>query len=165
MRSNAVGLTARITAEFLLGKIRISSRQGEPEYLMTLRALCLQLKKSLGDEAYEGFSEDLKPVFHALADTIFDALTDTKREATVEALKALPVPQRASVEVLVNRLTGKSQDNHRWEPGLYRLRMMLIQMEELSISGLSLDEIREGYHDLVHGVIDELWNHRATLVT
>lgn len=163
--TSSIGLTAKITAEMLLGKIRLSSRQREPSYLMGIRGLALQLKKSLGDEAYEGFSDNLKPVFHVMADAIFDEVTDIKRTETVEALKDLPIPQRLFVEAIVNRLTGKTDEHHRWDDDLHRLRMSLRQMADLSISGITLLEIREGYNELLHSIIDELWKHRATLVS
>ncbi|MEK9157786.1 MAG: hypothetical protein AAB638_01220 [Patescibacteria group bacterium] len=166
MEDRGMKVSARITAEMLLGKIRINHRQSEPGYLMPLRQFAMQIKKGLGEEEIKVLSEDLLPVAHAVVDLLFDAVTDSNRPATIEAVKKLSIPHRTTVETLVNMMTGKmTTPPGRWLDELWRTKQSLRQMTDLSISGLTLEEIREGYNPFVHAVVDELWKHRDTLVS
>lgn len=161
---NTLKLSAKIAAELFLGKIRLNPRQGEPAYLPRLKQLALQLKKTLGAEGYNELAEDLRPVAHAFADALFDELTETRRDETKQALLRLSVPHRMAVETLVATVTGKKDERKRWPDDIWDIKQNLRLMTDLSITGVTLAEIREGYDPLIHAIIDELWENRAMLL-
>jgi len=165
MSTHTIGLTAKIAAEIFLGKIRLNPRQGEPSYLQDVRRVMLQLKKSLGNTNLVEFTEELRPTIHVIADLLFDEVTEIKRPETVADLKCLSVPQRVTTESLVARLTGKTDERGRWDDTLWRVHQSLRQMTELSVSDVTLADIRTGYHDLVHAIVDKIWDNRNTFVS
>ncbi len=157
-------VTSRVIAEMLLGKIRFGGMR-EPEYLQQLREAMLVLKKRIGDD-FDKLQEDLLPVIHVIVDMVFDAATGTAgREQTLSKLRQLSVPNRVMVEQMVAQLTGKMHADQKWNHGLWNLKTRLERIANLSISGVTLTEIREGYDTLVHEVVDELYKNRATLTS
>ncbi|MEI7720228.1 MAG: hypothetical protein WCI89_03410 [bacterium] len=162
-----VSLLSTIAAEVLLGKIRLSSHQGEPNYLQPVRNVLMQIKRKLGQEGFTTLSEDIRPAVHALADLIFDEVTGVSpRDKTVEKLKALPVPHRLFVENIANGLTGKlSQRNDRWMDELWSLKGYIERVCATSVSDISPEEIREGFDDMLHGIVDNFCDRRTALTS
>lgn len=157
-------VTARIAAEMILGKIRLGHNQPEPTYLTSLRMNLGQMKRIVGDD-FDPWLEENKKLFHVMIDLIFDKLADIERPETIEGLKSLPIPQRTSVELIASKLCGGEGPHHRWQSDLWATRQSLGNIVATSISGLTKKDIREGYHELVHAIIDELWAQRSALTS
>lgn len=159
-------LSATLLAELVLGKVRIGPHSVEPPYLQSIRTILMQYKKSLGTENYDKFIDEFKPALHALAAMLFDEVTGVHLDDTVTRVKALPVPHRVAVEAIAAGMTGKGGDRReRWDNDLYDFKRTLQQVCTLSISNITLEDIRAGYDELLHAVVDKLYEHRKTLVS
>jgi hypothetical protein len=166
MTATATSLSAKITAEVILGKIRLHPTQDEPEYLPGVRLAMMQLKKSIGPEAFDEITGQWQNGIHALVDLLFDRVCGITRPATVEALKKLPMTQRMPMEALAASLTGQLKERgDRWNDVLYRVHKRILTLTALSVSGITPDDFREGYHEFVHEVVDEIWKNRHMLVS
>lgn len=165
--AKSVSLLSTIAAEVILGKIRLNPHMGEPRYLQPVRLVLMQFKRALGQEGYATLTEELRPAVHALADLVFDEVTNTSpRQKTIEKLKALPVPQRLIVENLASGLTGKlNPRNDRWMDELWETKRYIERVCTLSISNITPEEIREGFDDMVHDLVDAFYDRRATLTS
>ncbi|MBM3272080.1 hypothetical protein FJY94_02230 [Candidatus Kaiserbacteria bacterium] len=152
-----------VAAEILLGKIRLRHMR-EPSYLPRLREIAMQFKKSLGAEAYNGLIQSGRPAVHACVDALFDAVTGVRREQTMERLKTLDPVYRTMVERAVASATGKGDREGRWSDELWRTKQELKRICDLSISGLTLAEVRDGLDEFVHATIDRLYDNIVTLV-
>jgi hypothetical protein len=162
--SKLANVSARITAEVLLGKIRFPHGGSEPPYLFRLREIFKRFEKSVGREDLESAIPEVREMMHALADALFDTVTGIKSEETTERLKRLTVPMRSSVEIAVANATGKLTKHERWVEELWHLRKMLDQIVALSISGLTMEDLRQGYDEFVHKVVDNLCDNWKTIV-
>lgn len=162
--SKLANVSARITAEVLLGKIRFPHGGGEPPYLFRLREIFKRFEKSVGRDDLESAIPEVREMMHALADTLFDAVTGVKSEETMARLKKLSVPCRTSVEMVVSSATGKMPRQERWNDELWRLRKMLDQIVALSVSGLTMEDLRQGYDEVVHKVVDNLCDNWKVIV-
>lgn len=159
-------LSAKIAAEVILGKIRFDHFQSEPPYLLPIRKIMLQFKKALGAEEFDKLVNDLRPALHALAAMLFDEVTGVHKTDTTERIKKLPVQHKVIVEAMVAELTGRSADRReRWDNDLYDLKRGVHQICTLSISDITPEEIRTGYDQFVHDVVDALYEQRKTLVS
>ncbi|MBI5004477.1 hypothetical protein HZC00_05290 [Candidatus Kaiserbacteria bacterium] len=159
----AIDVAAKISAEMLLGKIRLR-HMGEPRYLVRLREIAMQFKKSVGETAFKELVDSGRPSVHALVAALFDAVTDTHRPATVHLLKGLHPMHRALVERTIMRATGKADREDRWPNELWSVKQNLKSICDQSISGLTLEEIREGYDPLIHAIVDHVYDRIDTLV-
>lgn len=162
-----MGLSATLAAEMILGKIRITHHHPEPPYLQPVRNILLQYRKAVGAEDFDKFTDELKPTMHALAAMLFDEVTGVRLPSTAEKVKALSVPHKMAIEVLVANMTGKTGGHRtgRWEDGLYTIKCALQQICALSISNITLEDVRNGYDPFLHALVDELYEHRKTLVS
>lgn len=164
--TNSVSLMAKIAAEVALGKIRLNPYQGEPQYLQPVRLVMMQFKKAIGVDGFAALSEELRPAVHAFADLIFDEVAGVSpREKTIEKLKALPMPERLAVENMAAKLTGKLDPrDHHWMDELWEAKRYVERVATLSISGITTEDIREGFDPVVHKLVDAIYDRRATLV-
>lgn len=162
--SQLATVSARITAEVLLGKIRFPRGGGEPPYLFRLREIFKRFEKSVGRDNLESAIPEVREMMHALADTLFDAVTGIKSEETLTRLKKLSVPCRTSVEMVVSSATGKLPRQERWNDELFHLRKTLDQIVALSVSGLTMEDLRQGYDEVVHKVVDNLCDNWKVIV-
>ena len=162
--SQLTQVSARITAEVLLGKIRFPHGGGEPPYLFRLREIFRRFEKSVGRDNLENAMPEVREMMHTLADALFDAVTGVKSEETTTRLKKLGVPMRASVEMVVSSATGKMPRQERWNDELWHLRKTLEQIVALSISGLTMEDLRQGYDEVVHKVVDNLCDNWKVIV-
>lgn len=160
----ATDIAAKIIAEMLLGKIRLKPSMGEPKYILRLREIAMQFKKSVGETAFKELVDSGRPAAHALVAALFDAVTDMKRQATVQGLKALHPIHRTLVEQVVRHATGRDNQQNRWDCDLWHLRQYLKSICDQSLSNLTLEEIREGYDSLVHAIVDHVYDRIDTLV-
>lgn len=160
-----VSLLSTIAAEVILGKIRLSPHQGEPHYLQPVRNVLTQIRRKLGQAGFATLSDDIRPAVHALADLVFDEVAGVSpRERSIEKLKALPVPHRLFVENIANGLTGKlSQRNDRWMDELWSLKGYIERVCATSVSDISPEDIREGFDDMLHGIVDNFYDRRTAL--
>ncbi len=166
-------MMAKLLGEVFVGKIRIGHRSSEPYFLTGVRHVMLQIKKSVGDEGFEQLATATTPALHALADLVFDRLTDVSgRQLTMSKLRALHVPQRLWVENVANALTGinvmtgyEDKGRGRWMDELWDIRKRLHLMSELSVTGISLAEIRESFDGFVHELVDWLVENRKMFVS
>lgn len=160
---NLTKIQAAIVAEIVTGKIRLN--KAEPSYLFGLRQRLLQVKKAIGDEAFDVFmTEAGRPAVHALADIVFDRLTEVNRSETTEKLKTLSMPLRMMVEAWTQDATGM-KEGARWNAGLWKFKSQLRTMADLSISGITLADFREGYDEFIHAVVDEVFDRRMQFVS
>lgn len=157
-------VSARIAAEILLGKIRFFHGGGEPPYLFRLREIFKRFEKAVGRTSLESAMPEVREMMHALADALFDAVTGVKSEETMTRLKKLAVPMRSTVELAANGATGRLPRQERWNDELWHLRKSLDQIVALSISGLTMEDLRQGYDELVHSVVDHVCDKWQTLV-
>ncbi len=164
--TNPVSLTSRIAAEILLGKIRLNPHQGEPPYLQPIREMVMQMRRAVGKEGFATLSQELKPAVHALADMLFDAVSGVESKKTVEGLKKLSVPFRVAVEQTAAALTGRLDPRERhWEDTLWEMRKYFNRVVTLSVSGITPEEMRDGFDPVVHGIVDELFEKKAVAVS
>ncbi len=161
--SQLANVSARITAEVLLGKIRFS-HGGEPSYLFPLREVFMRFEKSVGRDSLESALPEIRDMMHATADALADAVTGVKSKETQERLRGLRFPNRAIVEIVANRMTGKTSPDRRWNDSLYRIRKGLDQVVALSVSGLTMEELRAGYDEFLHAVVDHLCDNWRAIV-
>lgn len=159
----AIDVAAKITAEMLLGKIRLR-HMGEPRYLVRLREIAMQFKKSVGETAFKELVDSGRPSVHALVAALFDAVTDTHRTETLRLLKDLHPMHRTLVEQTIMHATGKVDRERRWNNDLWTMKQNLKSICDQSISGLTLEEIREGYDPVVHAIVDHFYDRIDTLV-
>ncbi len=162
-----VSLTAKIAAEILLGKIRLSPHWNEPRYLQPVREVVMQLRRAVGgNEGYAALSEELQPAVHALADLLADAVAGVGSEKTAEKLKKLPVPYRLAAEQTAAALTGKIDPrDYHWQDDLWHLKGYIDRVVSLSVSGITPEEIREGFDTIIHGGVDALFEKKGTLIS
>lgn len=167
MNTQAETLFGKIAGEILLGKIRPYPHASEPYYMQRVRYLMQQVKKSLGDEAFDKMTEELRPAAHAFADALFDQLTDTDSPKTKKAFASLSIQQQFMVEHAVQALTGglDHRGPGRWNDELWEARKRLRYMTDMSITGATLQELREGFDSFVHALVDQVWDNRKTLVS
>ncbi|MFA6797632.1 MAG: hypothetical protein WCR40_02925 [Candidatus Paceibacterota bacterium] len=161
--SAIVSVQSKIAAEMLLGKIRLPNRGGEPSYLPRLRECCKRVEKTVGREAVGECIPEVRAMMHAIADGMFDAVTGVKLDKTIQGIKALNVTQRIAVEMILSQATGKSSDK-RWDDTLYHIRKIVDQIVTTSISGLTVEEVRDGYDPFIHTVVDHLCDNWKTLI-
>ena len=158
-------VSAKVATEVLLGTIRLRPDQGEPRYIYRLREILKPMEKVVGKDGLNTAQEALRPALHILADALFDAAVDIHQPQTTEKLKRLPVPIRAAVEQIIAAMTGRKSEDRRWHNPLWELRKKLRQIADLSISGITLEEIRQGYDPLLHQVVDRLWDNWQRFVS
>ncbi len=161
---NLTSVTAKLTAEMLIGRISFDrSNPGKSEFAEEFRPILIQFRKALGMETMEEFVKTSRPALHALVDAFFDAVTGIERNETAEAIKRLPMSQRTVVEILAARATGKMEGVTRWASPLWALKQRIGWICRVSLSGITEQEIRGGYHDLVHQVVDRLCDDWKTV--
>ena len=164
-----MGISAKLAAEILLGKIRLGYHQTEPHYLQPVRTMMLQLKKATGDD-FDKMAEGVKPAMHALAAMLFDAVTGVTHKDTISELKKLPIPHRTVIESIVAHATGKGGEHDgpragRWADELWEIKGRIGHLCTVSVSNITPEEIREGYDAFMHAVVDQLYEHRRSLVS
>lgn len=161
---NLTSVTAKLTAEMLVGRISFDrNNPGKSELADEFRPILIKFRKALGVETMEEFVRTSRPALHALVDAFFDAVTGIERNETAEAIKRLPTPQRTAIELLAARATGKMEGMTRWSNPLWSLKQRIGWICRVSLSGITPQEIRDGYHDLVHQVVDLLCDDWKTV--
>ncbi|MCC7004896.1 hypothetical protein IT397_03195 [Candidatus Nomurabacteria bacterium] len=166
-QTTTTGLTnvsARITAEVLLGKIRFPNHGSEPTYLFRIREIFKRFEKAVGRESLESALPEIRQMMHVFADLLFDTVTGIKSPKTIEGLQKLPVPFRVSIEQVVNAGTGRTSPDKRWDNTLYHFRKVLDQVVALSISGITMEEIRSGYDEMIHSIVDHICDNWKTII-
>ena len=128
-----------------------------------LRECCKRVEKTVGREAVGECIPEIRSMMHAIADGMFDAVTGVKLDKTIQGIKTLNVTQRIVVEMILLQATGKATDK-RWDDTLYHIRKIVDQIVTTSISGLTAEEIRNGYNTFVHAVVDHLCDNWKTLI-
>lgn len=151
---------AIVLADMLTGRARYFPSVEEHEWYVPVLSFLKTLKSKLGSDGYEAIKTEYRPAAHAFADMLFDRVVlGEAREATFAKLRALPVAIRAQVETLANDLTGRgvlNKHRDRWEETLWRLRGLFERIVALSPSGLTAEELRDGFDGTLHSVVDQI---------
>lgn len=151
---DVTALTAKIVGSMLLGKIPMGNRPRASFMPEKINSILSPIKKLVGDEAFKSLETHGRPMMHCVLDTLLDAVTDVKRTETKESLKKLSVPQRTMVESILQNMTGRLREDNRWNDDLFSTRKKLRVLVNGSISELSMEDIRAGYHELAHAILD-----------
>lgn len=161
---NPSEVSARIMVDALLGRFRFNVDSDEFEIKKEIRPVLIQLHKQLGLETMEQLVTQARPVLHALADACFDAVVGIESDETKAAILRLPVPQRTVLEAVVIQMTGKSDARGgHWAPFLWHSKNRIDKLCRLSLTNLTKEEIRTGYNEMMHLMIDKLCDEWRTL--
>lgn len=164
-KTDTTSITSKLMAEMLLGRIYWDrDNPGKSPVMDELRPVLIQIRKALGMETMEELVKSSRPVLHAFVDACFDAVTGIEQESTGRAIKALPIPQRTAIEAVIARVTAKAEGHKMWHPTLWTLKKRISWICAVSLSGITAQEIRTGYNDLVHQIIDRLCDEWKVVV-
>ncbi|HUO50475.1 MAG TPA: hypothetical protein VMU25_02855 [Candidatus Paceibacterota bacterium] len=164
MTKDVTALTANLTAELLLGKIRLNPHHGEPRYLHGLRRVLMPISKSLGYDGLNMLVAHGKTPVHVAVAMIADKVVGFQHPKTLEQLKSLATPHRVAVEKVVSSVTGGNSRDTHWPEELWAMKKMVTEIVDTSPSGLTAEDIRLGYDDLIHAVVDALLERWEMLI-
>lgn len=153
--ANSTKVSARIITDCI---INMAMQGPQSDLIPKIRQVYRVLHKRAGAE-FPAMLESSREAHHALADAVFDLVTNQNRPETKERLRALPLPQRVLIESALEAMTGRlgRAEGGRWSQELWDIKTGLARLCDYSYSDVELKDIREGYHELVHAVVDELY--------
>lgn len=107
----------------------------------------------------------MRPAHHAAIALLADKVVGFDHSQTVARLKELPILLRTTVELIVRKATGGDEGREHWPHALWRIREMVASAITMSPSGLTAADIRLGYDDYLHAVVDAVYDRWETLIS
>ena len=164
---DAASITGRFIGEVFLGTIRIRPDLSEPPQLARLRYRLRPLARLIGGrEKLLDAAEQLRPVFHTVADVLFDRVCRVDNPDNIEKLKTLPPLFLTWAEAFIQQMTGQVVEGERgkWDRDLYHWRGQIQNLVSQSITGLSFEQVRSAYDPVLHAIIDTILDNWPIIV-
>ena len=156
-------VSRRLIVASILGDLCSLTGQTPTNRRLALKNGLLDLEKEIGSELYKKLLPESRAITHAIVDSIFNVICGCSANPGVNVAQYGELSNEASgfVVLLVTKITGGKDMKGRWHVEVYNLKKAVEAMTIRSFSGVSLEEFRNVYDQMVHDVTDEV--HEAIL--
>lgn len=150
-------VSRRLITASILGDV--GSLNGRPmNRRLILTNLLHDLEREIGTELYKRLLPESRAIMHAIIDSIFNAICGCSASPGGDIMQYGELSKESSefVALFVTKVTGGKDMKGRWNSEVYSAKKAVEAITTYSFSGVSLEEFRNAYDELVRQIVDDV---------